>query len=794
MSLTGEPYLSVVVTARNDDHGGNLVGRMRIFVAGWIEQARRYGIPSELIVVEWNPLPDRPRLIDVLRWPEDLGPCEVRFIEVPPELHARYPHGHSLPLYQMAAKNVGIRRARGQFVLATNIDILFSDELAEHLAARRLERGRMYRVDRYDAMSDVPLDAPVEEQLAYCGTHLIRINRREGSFNVTPDGHPVLNSQDVAPIGSGILFGRGWYPPQCCVPPDVFRWVGDLAELHLEGPSEPGLALVLDIEPGPSNSGLPLQLEIEAEGETAHETLGCRQRLHLQFASPYPKLLRLRTQGGSMRINGDPRPLNYRVFHADWERSQETRATSSRLLETSLQSAQRAQGAARLWHTLMYLIQKLAEGGPLVGLTVPVSPRLRRLLKFYVEWGGFTGMVRNARPILRSLRAEAPIGSDIFLPGTGLTPGAGWLPLDTFRGQGFRRVFGFAELILAPSGAKGSLRLQVAPGVTAGGPAACVRLVDAEGQVAGESPANGPTTIEFAVRRTPGRTQVLRLECHDSLGCSVELKVFRCGWTQQDTTPAAAEAVQPPWGSGWRFDPATGARFSDGRSELVMLAQGGPLFVDLETDVHAEFVVRNGGGKTLMGFLLEGRGVQRLDLGLEAGRTHVLELGASGPFRAYYCGAAQPSSLPAPCAPQPHQTAPDFLHTNGCGDFTLMAREHWFDLRGYAEMDLFSMNLDSLFCFAAHYGGAREEMLSDPMRIYHIEHGSGSGWTPEGQAKLFERIAAKGLTYIENGEILAMAAQMRRLGAPMIFNHEDWGLAAFELKETLARGRSAGQL
>jgi hypothetical protein len=131
----------------------------------------------------------------------------------------------------------------------------------------------------------------------------------------------------------------------------------------------------------------------------------------------------------------------------------------------------------------------------------------------------------------------------------------------------------------------------------------------------------------------------------------------------------------------------------------------------------------------------------------------------------------------------------DFLHTNGCGDFTMLAREHWFDLRGYAEMDLFSMNLDSLFCFAAHYGGAREEVLSDPMRIYHIEHGSGSGWTPEGQAKLFERIAAKGLSFVDNAEVLAMAAHMRRLGAPMIFNHEDWGMAAFELKETRAVGR-----
>ena len=35
---------------------------MQTFVAGWIEQARRYGIPSELIIVEWNPPADRPRL------------------------------------------------------------------------------------------------------------------------------------------------------------------------------------------------------------------------------------------------------------------------------------------------------------------------------------------------------------------------------------------------------------------------------------------------------------------------------------------------------------------------------------------------------------------------------------------------------------------------------------------------------------------------------------------------------------------------------------------------------------
>jgi hypothetical protein len=211
MSSTGEPYLSVVVTARNDDHGGNLLSRMQAFVSGWIGQARRYQIPSELIVVEWNPPPDRPRLREALDWPRDCGPCEIRFIEVPPELHRRYEHAEALALYQMIAKNAGIRRARGRFVLATNIDILFSSELAAFFAEQRLQPGRMYRIDRHDAMSQVPVDAPVEEQLAYCRTHLIRINTREGTFSVSPDGRPLWNATP-----SRILFAGPASAPNSC--------------------------------------------------------------------------------------------------------------------------------------------------------------------------------------------------------------------------------------------------------------------------------------------------------------------------------------------------------------------------------------------------------------------------------------------------------------------------------------------------------------------------------------------------------------------------------------------------
>lgn len=396
-SKKAPPYLSLVVTARNDDHGGNLLGRMQIFVNGWMAQCRRHDLPSELVIVEWNPPPDRPRLREALQWPPDLGPCEVRFIEVPAEMHSRYIHAQTLPLYQMIAKNVGIRRARGRFILATNIDILFSDELVAFLAKRSLDPARMYRIDRHDAMGDVPSDASLDEQLEYCRTHLLRLNSREGTFPLVP----ILPS-------------------------------------------------------------------LEKKNRSTH----VRRK--------------------------------------------------NKLLD--------------LWAKLQGVIDRMAEDSPAVTITLPVPSPLKRAAQFYVEWEGFTGIARY-----------------------------------------------------------------------------------------------------LLLRKPPVRTK-----------------------------PA---------------------------------------------NIH-------------------------------------------------------------------------FLHTNGCGDFTLIAREHWFKLRGYPEFDLFSMNLDSVFCYTAHYGGACEEVLPEPMRIYHIEHATGSGWTPEGQAQLFERLAAKGIEFVSYADVVGWAQQMRRLNCTMIFNQEDWGLRNVDLLET----------
>lgn len=179
-----EPYLSVVATARNDNHGGNLLGRMQIFVSGLLQQAERHKVPLELILVEWNPPSDKPVLAEVLQWPKNLTYASVRIVQFPANFHRTYEHWDRLPLYQMIGKNVGIRRARGKFILSTNIDILFSDELFDYFARRKLSAGKMYRVDRYDVDENIPSNASLDEWLMFCRKNIIRLNHLRGSVNM----------------------------------------------------------------------------------------------------------------------------------------------------------------------------------------------------------------------------------------------------------------------------------------------------------------------------------------------------------------------------------------------------------------------------------------------------------------------------------------------------------------------------------------------------------------------------------------------------------------------------------
>ena len=71
--MSDQPYLSVVVASRNDTHGGDPLARLQALVNSFGAQCHRFGLDAELIVVEWNPPPDRPRLRDAVRVPSPCG-------------------------------------------------------------------------------------------------------------------------------------------------------------------------------------------------------------------------------------------------------------------------------------------------------------------------------------------------------------------------------------------------------------------------------------------------------------------------------------------------------------------------------------------------------------------------------------------------------------------------------------------------------------------------------------------------------------------------------------------------
>ena len=172
------PYLSIVAASRNDDHGGDPLIRTQIFIRNFALQCEQFQLPAEIILIDWNPVEGRPGLAEVLELPSEASFCQARVITVPTSLHQRLKYAENLPLFQMIAKNVGIRRARGEFILATNIDIIFSNELIQFIARQKLDARKQYRVDRNDIHGGLTKDDKLEDVIRHAWGNPIRANRR----------------------------------------------------------------------------------------------------------------------------------------------------------------------------------------------------------------------------------------------------------------------------------------------------------------------------------------------------------------------------------------------------------------------------------------------------------------------------------------------------------------------------------------------------------------------------------------------------------------------------------------
>jgi glycosyltransferase involved in cell wall biosynthesis len=234
-----ELYLSVVVPVPDDSD-------IQAAVAQFREYCRRQRIPSEVIL-----LTRTPRLAETLKLPALPGPCAVRIIEAP-----------------TIADNVGIRRARGRFVFATNLDDLLSRDLLQFIAAHY---------------------------------------RRYGT----------LRLRDIATPDGSLVLGSGWFPRERAGA-KPFRWFRNDAEIRVYADSDSQRVLAMDIEPRPGRRANPPVLQVVDDQESTIVSAELARRRVVNIPLPAlggkPTRLRVRVSDDGRRWSIDRRPFQARVF------------------------------------------------------------------------------------------------------------------------------------------------------------------------------------------------------------------------------------------------------------------------------------------------------------------------------------------------------------------------------------------------------------------------------------------------------------------------------------------------
>lgn len=654
-----KPYLSIVATSRNDNHGGNLNLRMQAFLNALLAQTERHRLCTELVLVDWNPPVDKPRLAQVLDFPTSHTYCAVRIIEVPPIIHARYMHAGRLPLYQMIAKNVGIRRSRGEFVLCTNVDIIFSDALFAFLAQRTLEPAISYRSDRHDTGNDIDASWSLERTLNYCANNLIRLNLRDVTLNlVTKQRHQIYpqnvpNRHDAPPqlhtngCGDFTLLSRyDWFRLRGYAEWDIFSFHLDSLFLY-----------------------------------TAHYG-GCKEVLLPQDH------------------------IHYHIEHCEgWTPEIHGAGTLERHLEQNK-------------------IDRL-DNAKLASLIQDMAMRKKPFMVNSNHWG----------------LAETPL-SEICVT---IAP--------------WERNTTAATTASVPTIGKPYLSLVVT-----------TRNDDHGGNMAQRFQTFLDHLDDMAERHNlPMELIVVEwnpVRDHPSLAEAMQWPTSRWLHTRIVTVPPSVHAMHEHHDKFPLFQMIaknTGIRRA--RGEFVLATNVDLVFSD---ELFAFLAQRDLEHSCLYR-------VDRYDIGatsipgnvswrerIDFCERNIIRVQAQ--HGTYVWGENRPEG--------------DLqkLHTNACGDFTLLSRDKWMQLKGYPEFHLWSIFIDGLLLHAAAAHGMQQVVLDSPCRIYHIEHDL--GW-----AKTQEPIAVRpSLDYHQ--QYLPLCAGMLSRKKPLDVNPETWGLYAMEMQET----------
>ncbi len=115
--------LSIVVVGRNDNYGGDFSLRLKTTFDWNLSLFPN----AELIYVEWNPIKENE---SDCHWITEAYPNAKCFI-VPNEIHKTLITTKNFPILEYFAKNVGIRKASGDWIILVNADVLIGPDFIQ---------------------------------------------------------------------------------------------------------------------------------------------------------------------------------------------------------------------------------------------------------------------------------------------------------------------------------------------------------------------------------------------------------------------------------------------------------------------------------------------------------------------------------------------------------------------------------------------------------------------------------------------------------------------------------------
>ena len=214
---TDQPYLSIITASRNDDFAGGIIPRLEYTINILLEQLDRYKVESEIILVDYNYVLNRPKLKEAIHLHQETEYCTVRMIEVAPSYHQRYRYWEKLPVYMAVAVNVGYRRARGAFCVQRASDVIWSEDLLQTISQKKLREDRIYRCSRVDVSKEILQTKPqtILDIMDFCENNVLQIFSQSNSYG---EGFPELHTNACGDfeLMSRALFGiiHGFYEEQ----------------------------------------------------------------------------------------------------------------------------------------------------------------------------------------------------------------------------------------------------------------------------------------------------------------------------------------------------------------------------------------------------------------------------------------------------------------------------------------------------------------------------------------------------------------------------------------------------